>query len=96
MKLQIPKNWREQFKTEKNRKSKSNSISLKVEVIKSEDLPELLKPKEAAKILRVHEKTIEEYRNTNRLKFIKKGGRYFTTPEWIAEHLEREAKFKIA
>lgn len=87
----IPKDWRTQ-KSETAKGGLKTTVKYQPpEVIRSEDLPELLTTKEAAKILRRHEKTIEEYRNDGSLKFHKIKGRYFTTPEFIAEFLEDES-----
>ncbi len=63
-------------------------------VTKSEDLPELMSTAEAAKFLRRHPKTLEEYRNEGSLQFYKIKGRYFTTPEFIAEFLNVEKSKK--
>lgn len=59
-----------------------------IKATKSEDLPELLDTKEAAVFMRKHYKTVEELRHKKKLKFLKMGGRYFTTPEFIAMYLE--------
>lgn len=60
-------------------------------VTKSEDLPELMTTIEAAEFLCRHYKTVEEYRNDGSLKFLKIRGRYFTTPEYIAQFIENES-----
>lgn len=87
----IPKDWRTQ-KTENTRAGLKTTVKYQPpEVIKSEDLPELITIKEAAGLLRRHPKTIEEYKNDGSLKFMRLKGRYFTTPEWIAEFLEEES-----
>lgn len=63
-------------------------------VTKSEDLPQLMTTKEAAEFLSCHYKTVEEYRKEGALKFLKIRGRYFTTPEYIAEFIEAETRKK--
>jgi len=63
-------------------------------VTRSEDLPELMTSLEAAKFLCRHFKTVEEYRKDGLLKFFKVRGRYFTTPEFLAEFLETETRRK--
>ncbi len=87
----IPKDWRTQKSVNAKGGLKTTASYKAPEVIKSEDLPQLLTTKEAAAILRRHEKTVEEYRNDGSLKFLKLKGRYFTTPEYIAEFLEEES-----
>lgn len=86
----IPKDWRTQ-----NVEGAAHGLRIRtqfrnLQVTRSEDLPTLMTTKEAASMLRRHSKSIEEYRNDGRLKFVKIGGRYFTTPEFIAEFLENE------
>jgi hypothetical protein len=76
---------------EKSRSARKVHRFEQIRVTKSEDLPQLMTTLEAAELLRRHPKTIEEYRKQKLLKFMKLKGRYFTTPEWIAEFIEREA-----
>lgn len=65
-----------------------------VRVTRSEDLPQLMTTQEAASFLKRHPKTIEEYRKDGSLKFIKIKGRYFTTPEHIADYITTESNKK--
>lgn len=88
----IPKDWRTQDTKGTRGGLRTRATFDFVEVTKSEDLPELMSAKEAAVFLKRHYKTVEEYRNDGSLKFTKQRGRYFTTPEWIAEFLENESK----
>lgn len=90
-KLKFSKDWKDDFKT-KSKKDRPSRRTLQLEVIKSEDLPELIAPKKAAQMLHMHYKTLENERRDGKIKFIKRGGRYFTTPEWIAEYLETYSK----
>lgn len=95
-KVQIDRSWINQ--PPKDKQAYSNVRKLHkfehMTVTKSEDLPELLTTKEAAELLRRHPDTIKEYRMDGVLKFIKIKGRYFTTPEYIGDFLEREMKKK--
>jgi excisionase family DNA binding protein len=88
----IPKDWRTQNTKGTRAGLRTRASFDSLEVHKSEDLPELMSTKEAAVFLRRHYKTVEEYRHDGSLKFMKSRGRYFTTPEWIAEFLENESK----
>lgn len=65
-----------------------------MKVTRSEDLPELMTTQEAAEFLGRHYKTVEEYRKDKSLKFFKIKGRYFTTPEYLAEFIESETRKK--
>lgn len=76
----IPRDWRAGEKT------KTTAV-----VIDSDKLPTLLTAKEAADFLRRHYKTVEEYRRDGSLRFIKIRGRFFTTPEFIAQFIESES-----
>ena len=87
----IAKDWRKAEPAKTDRSRKIHRFE-QMRVTRSEDLPELLTTSEAAKFLCRHPKTIEEYRNDGSLKFIKIRGRYFTTPEFIAEFIDRESK----
>ena len=88
----IPKDWRTQ-NTEGTKAGLRTRASFEAaDVTKSEDLPELMTTKEAAKLLRRHPATVKEYRNDGSLRFHKIRGRYFTTPEFIAEFLEMESR----
>lgn len=86
----VSKDWYKQKDEKKAIKKVSNFESMKVTA--KEDLPNLITSKEAADILRCHPKTIEERRNDGTLKFFKVMGRYFTTPEFIADFLQTEIK----
>lgn len=89
----IPKDWRKLDKEKSVRSvAKRTAVLSRLEVTRSEDLPELMTTKEAGVFLRRHYKTIEEYRNDGSLRFIKVKNRYFTTPEFIAEFLEIESR----
>lgn len=87
-KIEIGKDW---FKAGAKQVRKVNKFE-QVSITKSEDLPELMTTKEAAEFLKRHFKTIEEWRKDGQLKFLKVRGRYFTTPEFIADFLENEQK----
>lgn len=88
----IPKDWRTQNTAGTKAGLRTRASFEPDEVTKSEDLPQLMTTLETAKLLRRHPKTIEEYRNDGSLKFLKIRGRYFTTPEYVAEFLEIESK----
>ena len=88
----IPKDWRTQNTTGTKGGLRTRASFEAVEVTRSEDLPQLMTSKQAADLLRRHLKTIEEYRNDGSLKFLKIRGRYFTTPEFIAEFIEVESR----
>lgn len=85
-KVQISKDW---WKEKPQRTGSTRKISKfeKFEVVRSDDLPELLTMQRAAHILGVHYQTIRDYKDSGELKFVKKGGRWVTTPEWIADYL---------
>jgi hypothetical protein len=89
-KVKIEKNWWDvdpkKFKESARKVHKFEQMT----VLRSEDLPELITQKKAAEILNRHYRTIEEYRNEGSLQFKKMRGRYYTTPEWIAEFIEAE------
>lgn len=88
-KITIDKDW---FKSESKASVRKISKFEQVSITKSEDLPELMSAKEAAVFLKRHYKTIEEWRKDGQLKFMKVRGRYFTTPEFIADFLDNEQK----
>jgi hypothetical protein len=88
----IPRDWRTQSSAGTKAGLRTRATYEKPDVVRSEDLPELLTTAEAAGVLRRHPKTVEEYRNDGSLKFHKIKGRYFTTPEYVAEFLENETK----
>jgi len=94
-KVQIDKNWLD-APSEKSTNSSVRKLHKfeQMTITKSEDLPDLMTPKEAGEFLRRCKSTIREYRLNGDLKFIKIKGRYFTTPEYIADFLEREMKNK--
>ena len=86
----VSKDWWKQKDEKKAIKKVSSFETLKVTA--KEDLPTLITTKEAAGILRCHHKTVEELRNSGSLQFFKVMGRYFTTPEFIADYLQTEIK----
>lgn len=87
----IAKDWRTHDVSKTKTGLRTHTQFRNLEVTKSEDLPKLMTSREAAELLRRHVKTIEEYRKDGRLKFVKLGGRFFTTAEYIAEFLETES-----
>lgn len=91
----IDKNWIE-APSEKSATSNVRKLHKfeRMTITKSEDLPDLMTPKEAGEFLRRCQTTIREYRLNGDLRFMKIKGRYFTTPEYIADFLEREMKNK--
>ena len=91
-KIKIPRDWFATDGSDKlgGRRKESTTFDEPI-ITKSEDLPELMTTKEAAQFLRRHPKTVEEYRNDGSLKFIKIRNRFFTTPEYIAQFLNRES-----
>lgn len=76
----------------KNLRSRKVHKFEQMRVTRSEDLPELMSTRQVAAFLKKHYKTIEEYRLDGSIKFMKIRGRYFSTPEYIAEFLEREVR----
>lgn len=89
----ISKDWLSDSNSGKlNDKSRKIHKFEQMRVTRSEDLPELITLKEAAKFLRRDYTTIKEYRNDGSLRCIKIRGRYFTTPEFIAEFIESESR----
>lgn len=89
----ISKDWLTQKDKRSDRTRKIHKFE-QMRVTRSEDLPELMTTKEAAEVLSCHYKTVEEFRKDGSLKFIKLRGRYFTTPEYIADYIESESKKK--
>lgn len=89
-KITFDKNWINETPKTGNRSRKIHKFE-QMRVIKSEDLPQLMTTQEAAEFLKRHPKTIEEYRRDGSLKFIKIRGRYFTTPEYIADFINCES-----
>lgn len=85
--------WKADSKKMNDRSRKIHKFE-QMRVTRSEDLPQLMTTKEAAEFLCKHFKTVEEYRNDGSLKFLKIKGRYFTTPEYIAEFIELESRKK--
>ncbi len=57
-------------------------------VTKSEDLPELMTLAEAAEMFKRSPRTVERWAKSGELRTIKVMGRFFTTPEYIAEFIE--------
>ena len=93
IKTEISKDWRSKDPKTQARARKVHSFE-QMRVTRSEDLPELLTTQEAAKFLCRHPKTVEDYRHEGALKFIKMRGRFFTTPEYLAEFIEAESRRK--
>lgn len=62
-----------------------------VRIVRADELPEMLSTKDAARILKRHYKTIEEYRKDGSLRFEKTKGRFYTIPEWIHDFLVKES-----
>ena len=93
-KVTFSKDWWKADSKKSSDRVRKNHLFQQARVTRSEDLPELMTTKEAAEMLCRHLKTIEEYRNDGSLKFFKIKGRYFTTPEYIAEFIERESRKK--
>jgi hypothetical protein len=87
-------NWLQ--KDDKKKPSTSRKLHKfeQMKVTRSEDLPQLMTTHEVAAFLRRHFRTVEEYRKEGLLKFFKIRGRYFSTPEYIADFLELELKRK--
>lgn len=92
-KVIISKDWLtvEPKKTDRSRRIHKFE---QMRVTRSEDLPELMTTQQAAEFLCRHYKTVEEYRKDGSLKFLKLRGRYFTTPEYIAEFINAESRKK--
>ena len=89
----ISKDWLTQKDKRTDRSRKIHKFE-QMRVTKSEDLPELMTTQEACEFLGRHYKTVEEYRKDGSLKFYKIKGRYFTTPEYLAEFIEAETRKK--
>lgn len=95
-KVTFSKDWMQKPDPKSKRPDHSRQLHKfeQLRVTKSEDLPELMTTQEAAKFLNRHAKTVEEYRNDGLLKFFKIRGRYFTTPEFLADFIESETRKK--
>lgn len=89
-KVKFTRDWLNENPKVSNRARKIHKFE-QMRVTKSEDLPELMTTQEAAQFLCRHPKTVEEYRKEGALKFLKIRGRYFTTPEYIAQFIENES-----
>ncbi len=92
-KVVIDKNWINEDSKKSERSRKIHQFE-QMRVTRSEDLPELMTTQEAAEFLGRHYKTVEEYRKGKLLRFFKIRGRYFTTPEFLAEFIESETRKK--
>lgn len=90
MAVKISKDWWKD--DDKNTRKKKRLVHKfeQMRVTKSEDLPELMTFEEAAKLFKRHPRTVERWAKRGDLKVIKVYGRYFTTPEYIAEFLEAQ------
>lgn len=88
-KIKFTKDWLSEDSKISERAKRIHKFE-QMRVTRSEDLPELMTTIEAAEFLCKHYKTVEEYRKDGSLRFLKIRGRYFTTPEYIAEFIERE------
>lgn len=88
-KISYGKDWAKQSASRAATKPRRQKLDL--EVVRSEDLPEMMRPTQVAQLLKRHPKTIEGLRRERKIRFIKLGGRYYTTPEWVAEYLENES-----
>ena len=64
----------------------------RVEVIKSEDLPELMTIIEGAEFYKCHPKTLQEWISTKQHGSIKLRGRRFITPQHIHYFIETQRK----
>lgn len=94
-KIKFSKDWMTQSNSKKTvDRSRQIHRFEQMRVTRSEDLPELMTVHEAAEFLGRHFKTVEEYRKEGALKFFKMRGRYFTTPEFLAEFIEAETRKK--
>lgn len=89
-KAMFDKNW---FKSDAPARIEKKTAHFEVKRVTSMDqIPELITPREAAEKLRMHIDTIKDLRLSKKLKFMRIGGRYRTTPEWIADYLLGEMK----
>ena len=68
------------------------SRSSKIEVIKSEDLPELMTIKEVAEFFKCHPKTVSDWIARKQLASRKIMGRRFVTPQQISYFIETQQK----
>lgn len=91
--MRKPKFTKDWWKDDKNLKPSKKRLEHKFEqerVTKSEDLPELLTAEEASKLFKRSPRTIERWMKSKVLGSFKIRGRYFTTPEMIAQYLNSE------
>lgn len=88
-KIKFTKDWLNDNSKVSSRARKVHKFE-QMKVTRSEDLPELMTTQQAADLLLRHKKTIEMYRNEGALKFLRVRGRYYTTPEYIADFIETE------
>jgi hypothetical protein len=89
-KITFDKNWWQQGKKARPNQVRKAHKFEQERVLRPEDLPQLIPLRRAADMLGRHFKTVEELRAGNKIRFQKMGGRWFTTPEWIADYLRSE------
>lgn len=85
----ISKDWWKRDQSKKGRKKTQLKME-QMKVTKSEDLPELMTLEETANLFKRSRRTIERWFQSGTLRSLKVQGRWFTTPEFIADFLERE------
>lgn len=91
-KIIISKDWRQKApkKTSRISRARVSHQFQQVEVIRSEDLPELLTMDETAEFFKVERTTVERWIASGDLESFKIKGRRFVTPEQIGEFIDSE------
>lgn len=89
-KVKIEKNWF--LKAEPPKDRRIVALFDQVAITKSEHLPELVCTKRAAVLLGVKEGTARDFMKQKIVQAMKLRGRWYTTPQWIADYMAREMK----
>lgn len=63
---------------------------LENKVTSAADIPELLSPKDVARILKLNEKTASRMMKAQEIRSTKIGGKRISTPEWVADYMRKE------
>lgn len=88
-KVGIAKDW---WRTDDSGADLIRSSRSKIEVIRSEDLPELMTVREAAEFYKCHPKTFQKWIDQKQHGSIKLRGRRFVTPQHISYFIESQRK----
>lgn len=86
----IAKDWFTKTAQVVPQKTRMVALFEQARITKSEELPELLSPKEVAEHLKMNPKTASALMKNGTIRSMKLRGRRFSTPEWLADYMRKE------